>query len=243
MIARLVHACPNLEQLALATETSSFDTMTLLVPFLRKLVAIRVLIPTGNAVVVSPGTADRSSKTNKNPVTNSGSTPLPLMSRPLAEVVELDESIHKERISSTFADKEVFGRIKLVGLGWKSYELGETYAVPAPASRPPSIPGSPAPQFRPTRRTSTPAAKPNAAVLQSSLGKRTRELRSWSIPSIQEQPNGVHITQPAENNRENHSTTNGEAEQGKVIWRRRIWRVGWDVLKDWEIWSMDGPDI
>src|SRR5699024_3044518 len=47
LIARLVHSASHLEQLGLATELPSIETLGLLLPFLRTLVALRLLIPTG----------------------------------------------------------------------------------------------------------------------------------------------------------------------------------------------------
>jgi hypothetical protein len=30
---------------------------------------------------------------------------------------------------------------------------------------------------------------------------------------------------------------------GEVVWRRKVKRVGWDVLKHWEIWGLDVQEI
>lgn len=42
-LARLVHACPNLEQVGLGLETPSFTVLRLLIPFLPQLYALRIL--------------------------------------------------------------------------------------------------------------------------------------------------------------------------------------------------------
>lgn len=229
MIARLVHTCPNLVQLGYATETSSFDTMTLLIPFLRKLVAIRLLVP-----IYAPNSDSRAPKNSK---TNSHGLLVPLRSRPLSEVVELDESVHCEKIGLTMGDNEAWGHLRLVGLGWKSYELGEIYAEPLIGSRPPSLPGTPSAQPRVSRRTSTPAQK--GAPPQSSLGKRTRELRSTSNSSTGENAQGAPAVQTIDADREELPQPEGE----RFVWRRRVKPVGWDVLKHWSIWAMDGPEM
>ncbi|OCK82592.1 hypothetical protein K432DRAFT_391110 [Lepidopterella palustris CBS 459.81] len=239
MIARMVHACPNLEQLGFATETASFDTMALLIPFLRKLVAIRLLVP-----VYPPGTHHPQPK---HPKPNGGSIVLPLMSRPLAEVVELDESVHSENMGLVLSDNEAWGKLKLVGLGWKTYELGECYPEYVSVSRPPSLPGTP--YLRPMRRTSTPATKPNGLhsnalhPVQSTLGKRTRELRSSSNPSIPEYPNGAPVDKSTPEPPDKENRPPGEREPEQIVWKRRIRRVGWEVCKNWDIWAMDRPDI
>ena len=44
-LALLVRSCPNLEQLGLGVEVANFNTLKLLVPFLPKLYAIRILDP------------------------------------------------------------------------------------------------------------------------------------------------------------------------------------------------------
>ncbi|KAF2493639.1 hypothetical protein BU16DRAFT_592071 [Lophium mytilinum] len=227
MIARLVHTCPNLVQLGYATETSSFDTMTLLIPFLRNLVAIRLLVP-----IYPPNSNSGPPKPVK---ANTHGLLVPLRSRPLCEVVELDESVHIEKIGLTLGDNEAWGHLKLIGLGWKSYELGEIYAEPLIGSRPPSLPGTPTAQPRVTRRTSTPSGKP----LQSTLGKRTRELRSTSNSSLNEHSNGGH---PAVHNMDKEME-DAPQETERFVWRRRVRPVGWDVLKHWSIWAMDGSEM
>jgi hypothetical protein len=30
---------------------------------------------------------------------------------------------------------------------------------------------------------------------------------------------------------------------GEIVWRRKVKRVGWDVLKRWEIWGLDVQEI
>jgi len=232
MIARLVHTCPNLVQLGYATETSSFDTMNLLIPFLRNLTAIRLLVP-----IYAPN----SNAAPKSARANSHEMLVPLRSRPLSEVVELDESVHIEKIGLTLGDNEAWGHLKLIGLGWKSYELGEIYAEPLIGSRPPSLPGTPSAQPRVTRRTSTPIGKPHG--LPSSLGKRSR---GDTMSSIRGETRSSKTSIPEHTPAVQHMEQDGleiphEAE--RFVWRRRVKPVGWDVLKHWSIWAMDGPDL
>ncbi|PGH03406.1 hypothetical protein AJ79_07372 [Helicocarpus griseus UAMH5409] len=141
VIARLVRSCPNLEQLALATDISNMDSLSLVLPFLRKLVALRLLIPTPY-----PSTDTRSSR-HDTPIRdahlsalNSGANSNEQYSfstfmhefnpRTVAEIVDMDDRIHNEAMGATLADMEVFGTLKIVGLGWKAWELGELYTIP-----------------------------------------------------------------------------------------------------------------
>ncbi|OJD13155.1 hypothetical protein AJ78_06358 [Emergomyces pasteurianus Ep9510] len=128
LIARLVRGCPNLEQLALATEMSSMETLSLLLPFLRKLVALRLLIPTPysasdpNDTHLSPSNGTVNCKVRQHPEINPFT---------IAEVVDMDDRFHNEAMGVSLADMEVFGTLKIIGLGWKAWELGELYTIPA----------------------------------------------------------------------------------------------------------------
>ncbi|ODH53219.1 hypothetical protein GX48_00755 [Paracoccidioides brasiliensis] len=111
LIGRLVRSCPNLEQLALATELSSMESVSFLLPFLLKLVALRLLIPTSYAASDS----------------NSGQG---IFSHDAHQVVDMDDRIHNETMGASLADMELFGTLKIIGLGWKAWELGEFYTIP-----------------------------------------------------------------------------------------------------------------
>ena len=162
MIARLVHSCPNLEQLALATEFSSMESLGMLVPFLRKLVALRLLIPAGSPPPQSNSTSNgvsrgQSAASSENPHRinkDVGSTEgsigwtraiedALLKSRSLADLVELDDELLTYMMSYDLADKNVFGNVKIVGMGWKAFELRDFYKAPIP-SRDESVVQSPA---------------------------------------------------------------------------------------------------
>lgn len=141
MIARLVHSCPNLEQLALATEFSSMESLGLLAPFLRKLVALRLLIPAGSPVPQS----GPSSATVKP--AQEGSTPkgpparfkeiedVINNARSLADLVDLDDELLMHMMSYDLADKKIFGNVQIVGMGWKAFELRGFYKVPLPVPK------------------------------------------------------------------------------------------------------------
>ena len=55
-LARLVRSCPNLEQLGLGTETSDYHMLRLLLPFLAKLYALRILDNVDDSEVTEHGT-------------------------------------------------------------------------------------------------------------------------------------------------------------------------------------------
>ncbi|EGC44381.1 conserved hypothetical protein [Histoplasma capsulatum var. duboisii H88] len=128
LIARLVRACPQLEQLALATEMTSMETLSLLLPFLRKLVALRLLIPTP----YSPSDPNDAHLSPSNAAVNTnGRQPPEINARSIAEVVDMDDCIHNEVMGVSLADMEIFGTLKIIGLGWKAWELGALYTIPA----------------------------------------------------------------------------------------------------------------
>lgn len=283
-IARIVGACPNLEQLALAPEISSMETLGILLPSLRKLVAVRLLIPTGNNTSTPVGvnvsgisasarpsrsvsghsSSSRTSGQNNNNINNNVPVPVQILS----EILDFDDNIHNERIGVTLADKEIFGNLKLIGLGWRTWELGEFYTIPA-ASAEKQLKFPPAqglsgdangnvaepdhghatagtPHETPAAQAAAAAASPTAAATvdlsrpppPSILGKRPRHSveASSSAPPQQQRPQPqssyVCAGEPGYN-------ASGE----KVLWRRRVRRVGWDVLKHWEIWGLDVQEI
>ncbi|KAJ5677730.1 uncharacterized protein N7477_003363 [Penicillium maclennaniae] len=146
MIARLVHSCPNLEQLALATEFSSMDSLGLLVPFLRNLVALRLLIPAGSP---PPQHGSTGNNAPRQPLQRNRPGKIKDLSRPegsfawfkeieeimlnahsLLDLVELDDELLMKLMSYDLADKNVFGNVKLVGMGWKVFELRDFYKAP-----------------------------------------------------------------------------------------------------------------
>ncbi|CAI7593393.1 unnamed protein product [Penicillium glandicola] len=136
MIARLVHSCPNLEQLALATEFSSMDSLGLLIPFLRKLKALRLLIP------------QSSGQSSNGPVGSalkqciSGRAPFDTIkmvqetfanAKTLTEVVDIDDSILTEMLSYDLGNQQVYGNVKIISMGWKAWELRDFYKAPIPS--------------------------------------------------------------------------------------------------------------
>lgn len=158
MLARLVHSCPNLEQLALATDFSSMDSLGMLVPFLRKLVALRLLIPAGspapqscsNTHVPSSATSAQPGEAFLKPTVPANMANLQLATkkkmyqfpkeieniilnaRSLADIVDLDDEYLTRMMSYELADQQIFGHVEVVGMGWKAFELRDVYKSPIP---------------------------------------------------------------------------------------------------------------
>ncbi|KAK2794594.1 hypothetical protein FQN50_009890 [Emmonsiellopsis sp. PD_5] len=353
LIARLVRACPQLEQLAIAPDMSSMETFSLLLPFLRKLRALRLLIPT-------PYTGSGPISRNGAPQNGqSGHRSCPDISpRVIAEVVDLDDRIHNEAMGMKLADMEIFGTLKVLGLGWKAWELGELYTIPAsaaaetfrwltdiastihtapaadhyppspptadaashflnpePCSRvfghqqpkvwsvPPSSLGkrkhpfdssdvndnnnanntSPSPSPPENSTTPTNTHRPNppkASSRKSSTSASPSASTSATTPpiidpsTVQPKPQQSHQQPPFPNPPFTYNSTgepisygamieiarcmpppaakpppsdeggaSGGGGEEEVLYRRRVKRVGWEVLKNWEIWGLDSQEI
>ena len=99
ILARLFCACPNLTQLALALEFTSFHNIRMLLPFLKKIWAVRLLVPT-----TGKETEDRRFET----------------------LVGRSDEVHEQHISEELASDD-FPHLKYVGLGWKAWEIGGWY--------------------------------------------------------------------------------------------------------------------
>ena len=99
IVARLFSACPNITQLAIALEfKDSFSGMRMLLPFLKKIRAVRILNPTAG-----------------------------LESQEHAKkfecMVSTEDEEHEEHIGRELAGDE-FPHLKYIGIGWKVWELG-----------------------------------------------------------------------------------------------------------------------
>ncbi|GAQ09819.1 hypothetical protein ALT_7140 [Aspergillus lentulus] len=264
-IARLVHASPQLEQLALAADLSSMDTLGLVLPFLRNLVAVRLLVPTGPGSSSAACERSRQAKTDSGHSSKSSSTPHPFSSaRTLADIVELDDQILIEKLSESLADQNLFRQLKIIGMGHKAWQLGDYYTLPADSA-------APNPEPQPTTPTVTSSS--TSSVVN---GQQDRSLmagdRPFSHPqdSLTSTPNSTPLSaeppqtsQPSsllgKRPRQDSSPparppTNWEAKLDELclptqiskdgrIWRRRVRRVGWEVLQHWEIWALDSQDI
>lgn len=262
-LARLVYASPQLEQFAFATELSSMETLGLILPFLRKLVALRLLIPTGNVSSPPNGTtAPRTSSAN-------GSVP----ARTLVDVVELDDKILMEGMSVALGDQSIFGSLKILGIGWKAWELREFYTIDQPSPQPfdhathaqlftsnhnastPNLQttsfenGSPNPGLgmnitSPTTSQHPHHQKPRQPSTSSILGKRPRTDDDQS-PITTSPTKTRHQPHPHSHPDEDFVAELDEAclptqmNPGAQRWRRRLRRVGWEVLQRWEIWELD----
>jgi hypothetical protein len=298
MIARLVHSCPNLEQLALATDFSSMDSLSMLVPFLRKLVALRLLIPAGSPAPQSGASTNApSSATSTHPgdpylksaVPNSVANPhliaktsmysLPketeniiLNARSLADIVDLDDDLLIQMMSYDLADHQIFGNVKVVGMGWKAFELRDLYKAPIP-TRANSEDQSPTsataeeqprqsngmngntrnesgslrePAHTPSKSPAAPSTTPAANMPTSTLGKRTRDddydnpPQNASLASETAPTSDYPFRDPSLSNCGHFPpvlTNDG------FVYRRHMRRVGWEVLKNWEIWALDAQEI
>ncbi|KAJ5208018.1 hypothetical protein N7449_002397 [Penicillium cf. viridicatum] len=151
-VVRLVQSCPNLEQLALATDFSAMESLGLLVPFLRKLAALRLLIPPNSPAAQSDqstsaqpliASINRGAKQFKTAPENlifakasfklqEGIDNAILNARSLASLVDVDDELLMHMMSYELADKQDFGKLKIVGMGWKAFELRQFYKAPIP---------------------------------------------------------------------------------------------------------------
>ncbi|KAJ9221840.1 hypothetical protein DTO027B5_4593 [Paecilomyces variotii] len=274
-IARVVRSCPNLSQLAFAPESSSLDVLAILIPFLQNLLALRLLIPTD-----APPRSTAGGLPGHAPSNGSSNSKRSAPFQTLADIVELDDAAHIEMMSSVFTDQETNGKLKVIGIGWKAFELGGFYTVPAasvqdvsglyPASvsgaaslgqqriipvDSPCQPGiSPTSATRPDREavtvpsTATPfpdspvtrSANSTVPSPKSSLGKHPRSADSLSLLPDQKRPS-VHDSAISCGNPISSSVIGPDGQ--KLIWRRRVRRVGWEVLRHWEIWSLDVQEM
>ncbi|KGO67624.1 hypothetical protein PITC_063870 [Penicillium italicum] len=285
MVARLVHSCPNLEQLALATEFSSMESLGLLIPFLRKLKAIRLLIPptSGHSPNVPAGSAPNMSPCSRGVAGSVATKPMHetlMNAKTLAEVVDIDDSILAEMLSYDLGNKQVYGNVKIISMGWKAWELRDFYKTSTPYginqespkptngnnASPETTTDSPVPTrgtngaglnipYQPPVAYKLPDAQkthisspsnPRPGVLPpSTLGKRSRDRDDSGTPRP---PSGYpYILDKPEDGQDALVLHPGcypytLAEDG-LVWRRRMRRVGWEVLKHWEVWALDAQEI
>jgi hypothetical protein len=144
-------------------------------------------------------------------------------------------------------------------MGWKSFELRDIYKAPLPVYDEPES-QSPDPTSDQHEATSEESGVPNTNgqsgpdttstpatnIPPSTLGKRNRdeddENESKSRASVYHN-----------NTRESSEITHPAlaktgcfppvlTNDGQVM-RRRMRRVGWEVLKHWEIWALDAQEI
>ncbi|KAL4965536.1 uncharacterized protein BDV14DRAFT_56141 [Aspergillus stella-maris] len=263
MIARIVHASPQLEQLAFAAEFSSMDTMGLLLPFLRNLKALRLLIPIGT-------TTDSNEPPRPSAKVFKESLAAEVGAKSLAEFVDLDDDILIDMLSESLADQQLFQRLKVIGFGRKGFVLGDYYTIPiesqprniqsqtpAVSSRAPSVDDKSTPGYGDGEQTNgingtaglpspglnnntSPKVPPFTHTQRnghpqppSSLGKRMRDEETSIVSADRERP--AWVGSPNE-------CLPGGAHRSRTL-RRRVQRVGWDVLQRWEIWGMDTHEL
>lgn len=289
-IVRLVHASPQLEQLAFATELSSMDTLGILLPFLRKLSAFRLLVPTGNVLSPTVGGGGEGGGGPRFPRLPSAAVEGDLLAsaRSLADIVEMDDHFLTEKMSVSLADKGAFGNLKIIGMGRKAWELQDFYtvskensqltnpgfheacypttaveSVPSQSENAESNPGlgissSPSKSLTHihTHTNNHPHHKPRQPS-SSVLGKRPRDEEPWESiqpskncrPSSHEEP---HVNGNSNSNTNGTGAGNGIGTDNCVPvylgsdglrWRRRVRRVGWEVLQHWEVWALDKEEL
>ena len=265
MIVKLARVCPHLEQLALAPETSALETVSHLLPFLHNLIALRILIPFGAPTQVSMSSARQETThlsgyaVSSDMVSHSNSM--------IADIVEADDRIHTESMSRALAVKGLYARLRLLGVGRKAWELGKFYTVPVaedehstPTQEFTSINGA----VNAANRISTNlvsmtddiASSPIYSIFSSSVsapnyegasikpvptrplkGKKATTRPKSSLGKHHREASSPHTLCSKVNNYETASSG------GKVMWRRQIRCVGWEVLKHWEIWALDAQEI
>lgn len=258
LIARLVRACPNLEQLAMAPEVSAMESFQLLIPFLRKLFAMRILIPPG----------EKSSGIQPLPTRQAnGNSPGPFLS--LSELADLDDRLHMEKISALLADRDIHSKLKLAGLGHRAYELGEFYQIPASEASPAAevvdivedhsqdttvaVSGHPGPvdpgilppvlptlyNRQPNRSPNTSAPKRGTSGQRSALGKRSWEEASSPGATAATADFPLDFTLVWESDNTYETLPSGE----KIAWRRRVRPASPEALKRWELFALDSQDF
>lgn len=132
LIARLVHSCPQLEQLGFATDFNTMDTLPHLLPVLRDLVAFRLLIPSGSN---TPSHQSMSSGIPHQKASSYGPSAANWPRKPasvqcLTDIMELDDAFLAEEISLKIAEGNVPSKLQIIGIGWKAWKLIETYTAP-----------------------------------------------------------------------------------------------------------------
>ncbi|PYH90625.1 hypothetical protein BO71DRAFT_387281 [Aspergillus ellipticus CBS 707.79] len=251
-VARLVHASPQLEQLGFATEFNDMESLGLLLPFLRKLVALRLLVPTGPTSDATRASVSKSVKyafPSTHALANAQS---------FADIVEVDDEVLMERLSESLADQQVFHRLKVISMGRKGFQLGGYYTVPADEGdqqghvqlQTPS--GSRAPSAEEARNQDKAQDRsPSFGVPGSASNSRTASQSNGHPPSSLGKRRREDETPAAE--QEEEPTPNVESFDNAPClhpvfsdgrhWRRRVRRVGWEVLQRWEIWGLDKQEL
>lgn len=145
IVVRLVRACPNLEQLGFAAEISSIDSIYIAQHYLPKLRALRVLIPTTSHNGISTPASDTCSPIDKSVrlsnqddgksahITQRSNDSVlsqisDLNARAIAELTDLDDRLHVHAIGLRLGDMPT-NSLKILGIGWKAFEIGEVYTI------------------------------------------------------------------------------------------------------------------
>ncbi|PLB44297.1 hypothetical protein P170DRAFT_440603 [Aspergillus steynii IBT 23096] len=259
-IARLVHASPHLEQLGLATDFSSMETLGLILPFLRNLTALRLLVPTNTG---SQSTGQAAPANMPRPLSGVN---VFTSARNFSDIVEADDQVLCEKLSESLADQQVFSRLKIFGMGRKVFHLGEYYTIPSSEAHPethvsqwqsPATESNCDPEKTPSS-VQDDGASPNG-ILTSTVAPSVSTNRSQPLPGQQpKQPpppvlgkrnrdDTLIATKPVETELPSTEISNPCIPQHlnpeARLWRRRVRRVGWEVIKHWEIWELDKQEL
>ncbi|RAK96607.1 uncharacterized protein BO80DRAFT_428899 [Aspergillus ibericus CBS 121593] len=257
-VARLVHASPQLEQLGFSTEFSDLEALGLLLPFLRNLKALRLLVPTNS----TSSEAGRAAPPATSLKYSSAQPANPLASAmTISDLVDADDEILIARISESLADQQIFHRLKIIGIGRKGFHLGDYYTVPSEpseshghvqlqtptGSRATSAEANVSGEKSPAADVPLAPANGHTAMVPSQkdgpppslLGKRMRE---DDTPGMERGAGGQPPGEESTGSRRNNPCIPQLLRDGR-IWRRRVRRVGWEVLKHWEIWGLDKQEL
>lgn len=204
-IGYLVEHCLNLKQLALATEISAQETLKLLLPTLRKLVAVRILIPhsaSGKSPFLPHGRAQRcgqppipSPYDEENTFRVSSAAGSSYEGDVAVEEEgggggEEDEGEEEEALGRILGDNSRFSGLKVIGLGWKGWDLNEFYTTPAvprangakgQASEKPH--GNPETSLPPPNRPLAPMRNPHHPRPVPAMGSSGRPTVSFITPT------------------------------------------------------------
>ncbi|KAI5306945.1 hypothetical protein KEM56_006256 [Ascosphaera pollenicola] len=332
VLVRLVKACPNLEQLGFAAEISSLDTVFIVQHYLPKLRALRLLIPTTRYYGIPTPVSGACSPSDK-PMKGSGqdenelystaqqqndaviSQVIDLNARAIAELTDLDDRLHIHALGLRLGDMPVDSPLRIISIGWKAFQIGETYTISASQVFPKlnesgaevdnatphmreqdtinhdiiDITGSQS--IRPSSRSEalTQPAPSSKRKAESYFPQSPRPCRKIKTNEASGQSNvdacsafdimnmTIPLSPPSEEaNAENEelplfdisdlsayvtSTGHPLSETGKAeasrflsrlqllearggpIPKKKVRRVGWDVLRHWEIFAMDTQEI
>ncbi|EGD97461.1 hypothetical protein TESG_04870 [Trichophyton tonsurans CBS 112818] len=258
LVVKLVHACPNLEQLAIAVDGNSLEVMGIVLPFLKKLEALRILIPTlqDNDLRSTTPTAG-----------------------------DIDDSFHNTNLRCGLAEP-LYTNIKMVASNLRNPPImrPESYGpdssnLPSWSTQQPQSISSPSENRNPLSKRKYNSQQSSSAAIPPAGGEAYTPIMEPIAKKQQQHPPsaGSNISSGHHNAPENTTNGNGKSTfpalsfldeqlfaqipenlrqslndcftqvRGNAdqpfVWKRHVKRVGWDVLKHWEIWGLDVQEI